>query len=54
MGPAHQQSAYLGRLGLDRGTLLLFDVRSDAPPLPERISVTETEHQGRRIAVVRL
>jgi hypothetical protein len=49
-----QLSGYLARLGLDQGTLILFDHRSSAPPIPERCLRTEVEHEGRRIAVVRL
>lgn len=49
-----QLSGYLARLRLDRGTLLLFDARAEAPPLPERCSTTEIEHSGRRITVIRL
>jgi hypothetical protein len=49
-----QLSGYLDRLGLDRGSLILFDGRSQAPALPERCSRSETEHRGHRITVVRL
>jgi len=49
-----QLSGYLDRLGLDRGSLILFDGRSQAPPLPERCSRSETEHRRHRITVVRL
>jgi hypothetical protein len=49
-----QLSGYLARLGLDRGTLILFDDRSDAPPLPARCSVQEMERGGRRVTVLRL
>lgn len=49
-----QLSAYLGRLGLAEGTLILFDGRSEAPPLPERCSRRTIEHRGRQIEVVRL
>jgi hypothetical protein len=49
-----QLAAYLKRLGLDRGTLILFDARTIAPSLPERCSVEEREHDGRRITVLRL
>lgn len=49
-----QLSGYLARLGLDSGTLILFDGRSGAPPVPERCSESEIEHEGRRIAVLRL
>lgn len=49
-----QLSAYLERLGLNEGTLILFDGRSQAPPLLERCSQSEVEHQERRITVLRL
>lgn len=49
-----QLSGYLGRLGLEQGTLIVFDSRSSAPPLPERCRVSEVEHNGRRIQVARL
>jgi len=49
-----QIGGYLERLGLDDGTLILFDVRSQAPPVAERCSRTEAEHGGRRIVALRL
>ena len=49
-----QLSGYLARLGLGRGTLVLFDQRSGASPLPSRCSMQEVEHDGRRISVLRL
>lgn len=49
-----QLSGYLSRLGLDRGTLILFDGRKNAPPVPERCTRTEVEQEGRRIDVLRL
>jgi hypothetical protein len=49
-----QLSGYLARLGLDRGTLILFDGRSSAAPAPERCSRTEMEHEGRRLTILRL
>jgi hypothetical protein len=49
-----QLAGYLDRLGLDRGTLILFDMRRDAPPLPDRCKVSETDHGGRRITILRL
>ncbi len=49
-----QLTDYLLRLGLGEGTLNIFDQRPDAPPLTERISRTEMEHQGRRFVVLRL
>jgi len=49
-----QLGGYLDRLGLERGTLILFDGRRQAPPVPERCSRTEVEHGGRTITVLRL
>ncbi len=49
-----QLNAYLERLGLSTGTLILFDRRPGAAPLPERTSRDETTHAGRRITVLRL
>jgi len=49
-----QLSGYLVRLGLDRGTLILFDGRSNAAPAPERCARTEVEHAGRQLTVLRL
>jgi hypothetical protein len=49
-----QLTAYLERLGLDHGTLILFDGRTQASPVPERCSRTEIEHAGRKITVLRL
>jgi len=49
-----QLSEYLDRLGLDEGTLVLFDQRSDAPPIAERCSRREQVYGGRRITVLRL
>ncbi|MCP4653891.1 MAG: ATP-binding protein, partial [bacterium] len=49
-----QLGEYLDRLGLDTGTLVLFDQRTNAPPIKERCSRSETEHDGRRITVLRL
>ncbi len=49
-----QLGEYLDRLGLDAGTLVLFDQREKAPPIGERCSRAETEHRGRRITVLRL
>lgn len=50
----NQLSGYLERLRLDHGTLVLFDARSEAPPLPARCRIEESEHEGRRITVLRL
>lgn len=49
-----QLSHYLERLGLDEGTLMIFDLRSKASPLPERCSRREIEHEGRLISAFRL
>jgi hypothetical protein len=49
-----QISDYLDRLGLETGTLVLFDQRSDAPPIAQRCERSEREHDGRRILVQRL
>lgn len=49
-----QLAAYLERLGLDEGTLLLFDRRAKAPPLPERVERSEKHHQERKIVIWRL
>jgi hypothetical protein len=49
-----QLGGYLDRLGLDAGPLVIFDQRSDAPPIRERCSGRETDHGGRRITVLRL
>ncbi len=49
-----QLAGYLARLGLDRGTLIVFDCRSDAPALPGRVNRETVEHAERRIDVLRL
>ncbi len=49
-----QLTCYLERLELDRGTLIVFDDRSDAAPLPQRATTEELERDGRRIVVMRL
>lgn len=49
-----QLAGYLDRLGLDRGTLIVFDGRTVAPPVPGRCSRTEIEHAGKAITVLRL
>lgn len=49
-----QLTGYLARLGLDRGTLVLFDARTDAPPLPARCAETEVTQGGQTITVARL
>ncbi len=49
-----QLAEYLARLGLDQGTLVVFDSRSGAAPLPERCSEEEVVEGGRRITVMML
>ncbi|MBI2570317.1 MAG: ATP-binding protein, partial [Candidatus Schekmanbacteria bacterium] len=49
-----QLSGYLERLGLDEGTLVIFDRGQQAPPLPDRASLTHIEHAGRPIRLLRL
>jgi len=49
-----QLGSYLERLGLDRGTLLVFDARKGTEPLPARCAVEEVESEGRKVEVVRL
>jgi hypothetical protein len=49
-----QLAGYLERLGLETGTLIVFDCRTDAEPLPGRMSREKITHQGRRIVVRRL
>ena len=49
-----QLSDYSDRLGLDTGTLILFDLRTDAPPMDERGSLEPMEHGGRTLTVLRL
>jgi AAA ATPase domain len=51
---SEQLGGYLERLSLDEGTLIVFDSRSTAPALPDRISTTEVEQKGRRVKLVRL
>jgi len=48
-----QLTSYLERLGLESGTLLIFDQRSEAPPLPERLAEETHEHFGRTLHVLR-
>ena len=49
-----QLGGYLERLGLEQGTLMIFDSRSGAAPLPERVAEERRERGGRRIDVLRL
>lgn len=49
-----QLDGYLSRLGLDRGTLVIFDRRPDAPPIDERIGFETTQTPtGRSVTVLR-
>jgi ATPase family associated with various cellular activities (AAA) len=49
-----QLDGYLNRLGLDHGTLIIFDRRPDAAPLAERTASTETASPtGRVITLLR-
>jgi hypothetical protein len=50
-----QLDGYLAGLGLDTGWLIIFDRRSDIPPLAERLTVEEHRSPaGRCVQVVRL
>jgi hypothetical protein len=49
-----QLTGYLDRLGLERGTLVIFDGRTDAEPLPSRCSVEEIKQAARRITILHL
>ncbi len=49
-----QLTDYLDRLGMNRGYLIVFDARSGAEPLPDRVSREEAEHEGRSIVLWRL
>jgi hypothetical protein len=49
-----QLDRYLDRLGLDRGTLVIFDRRDDAPPIHERTAITATRSpEGHAITLLR-
>lgn len=49
-----QLDSYLARLGLDFGWLVIFDRRSNAPTLEERLSSTiRTSPGGRSITLIR-
>nr|WP_322760045.1 ATP-binding protein [Frankia sp. Cr2] len=49
-----QLDGYLDRLGLDRGTLVVFDRRPDAAPIAERTTITEVASpSGRTITLLR-
>lgn len=49
-----QLCAYLERLGLGEGTLIIFDQRRDAPPLPERCQWRKLGHDRFKIDLLRL
>ena len=49
-----QLGRYADSLGLDHGALLVFDRRQAAAPLAERSEISELEHGGRRIRLLRL
>ncbi|WP_242666221.1 ATP-binding protein [Parafrankia irregularis] len=49
-----QLDGYLERLGLDRGTLVIFDTRPDAAPIAERTAITTvTSPAGRPVTLLR-
>lgn len=50
-----QLDTYLAKLGLDQGTLAIFDRRLNAPPLTERgVFTDETTADGRKVRLLRL
>lgn len=49
-----QLAQYLDRLSLKDGTLVVFDQRSEAPPLPERMGRHQIQHGEHRIVLLRL
>lgn len=49
-----QLTEYLDRLEMERGYLIVFDARTDAAPLPDRVSREEADYQGRSIVLWRL
>ena len=49
-----QLGGYLDRLGLETGTLILFDLRSEVPSMAERCIRTTREHRGRQLTVLRV
>jgi hypothetical protein len=49
-----QLTAYLDRLGLSTGILILFDQREKASQREERIAQHEVEQEGKRLRVLRL
>jgi AAA domain len=49
-----QLDEYLAKLGLDAGTLIVFDARSNAPPIEDRTRFEEqTTPSGRRVTLLR-
>ncbi|MPZ28192.1 MAG: ATP-binding protein [Micromonosporaceae bacterium] len=48
-----QLDEYLKRLDLDRGTLVVFDRRPGAAPLPERVDESDRTPSGRPVTVLR-
>ena len=49
-----QLAEYLARLGLDAGTLIIFDRRRETAPLAERLKREQVVEDGRHIDVLRL
>ena len=49
-----QLANYLERLELAEGTLMIFDARLDAPPLPQRFTDEIHHHRGFEIRVIQL
>ena len=47
-----QLAAYLERLGLEEGILLIFDLRPEGPPQAQRFRREQALHQGRRLTVL--
>jgi len=47
-----QLAGYLRRLGLDHGTLIIFDRRTNAPPVDERGEVQQEVHDGLNILIL--
>ena len=47
-----QLAGYLDRLSLDRGVLVIFDQRPDAPPLPGRAKQEPRQHRGKTLTVL--
>jgi hypothetical protein len=47
-----QIDAYLARLGLDTGWLVIFDQRSGLPPIEDRTTAAEAVTPGGRVVVV--